>query len=57
MLGANRHCKSPETVFEALKFAFDNIKATDCVLLGMWQRHKDQVAENVASALKILGVA
>ncbi|MHB1038576.1 MAG: hypothetical protein ACYC35_29705 [Pirellulales bacterium] len=55
VLGANRHCKSPETVQQALEFAFAHIKPTDCVLLGMWQKYKDQVGENTAFARKILG--
>ena len=33
---------------------FSNIKPTDVVLLGMWQKYKDQAAENVALARKIL---
>jgi hypothetical protein len=37
----------------ALRFAFQNIKPTDVVLVGMWQKYKDQAAENVALARKI----
>jgi hypothetical protein len=57
VLGANRHCGTPAQVEGALRFALENIKPTDVVLLGMWQKHKDQVAENVGYARKILGVA
>lgn len=57
VLGANRHCGSPADVQRALRFAFENVKPTDVVLVGMWQKYKDQVADNVASARKILGVA
>lgn len=55
MLGAGRHCQSTETIETALRFAYQNIKPTDVVLLGMWQKHKDQAAENVALVRKILG--
>ena len=54
VLAAGRHCQSPDTIEAALRFAFQNIKSTDVVLLGMWQKYKDQAAENVALARKIL---
>jgi hypothetical protein len=57
VLGANRHCRTPAGVERAIHFALENIKPTDVVLLGMWQKHKDQAAENVAYARKILGIA
>ena len=56
ILGANRHCKTPAGVERAIRFALENLKPTDVVLLGMWQKYKDQVAENVGSARKVLGV-
>jgi len=55
VLAGNRHTKTPRDVYNALKFVFDNIKPTDVVLLGMWQKYKDQVGENAGFALKILG--
>jgi len=55
VLGANRHCHSPAGVEGALRFALQQIKPTDVVLLGMWQKYRDQVAENVAYARRILG--
>jgi hypothetical protein len=57
ILGGNRHCKTPEGVERAIRFAFEKIKPTDVVLLGMWHRYKDQVAENAAFARKALGLA
>jgi len=57
VLGANRHCQTPEGVEAAIRFAFERLKATDVVLLGMWQKYKDQVAENTAFSRKALGVA
>jgi len=47
VLGANRHCQTPADLERALRFALQSIKPTDVVLLGMWQKYKDQVAENV----------
>ncbi|MBC8870731.1 MAG: hypothetical protein H8E44_15015 [Planctomycetes bacterium] len=50
VLAANRHCHTAAGVERAIRFAFANIKPTDVVLLGMWQKYKDQVAENVGCA-------
>ncbi len=57
ILAANRHCKTPEGVQRAIRFAFEKLKPTDVVLLGMWQKYKDQVAENARFARKALGLA
>ena len=57
VLGANRHCQTPEGVERALRFTLQNIKSTDVVLLGMWQKYKDQAAENDGYVRKILGDA
>jgi hypothetical protein len=57
VLGANRHCQTPAGVGRALRFALQNIKPTDVVLLGMWQKYKDQVAQNVGYVRKILATA
>jgi hypothetical protein len=54
VLGGNRHCASPESVEKALRFAFENIKAVDVLLVGMWQKHQDQAAENASIVRKIL---
>jgi len=55
VLAAGRHCQSRETVAAALRFTCQNIKPTDVVLLGMWQKCKDQMAENVALVKRIPG--
>ena len=57
VLGASRHCGSSESLEQALRFAFEHIKPTDVVLLGMWQKYKDQVAENTTLARRILATA
>jgi hypothetical protein len=54
VFAGNRHTSTPEALEGALRFAFENIKPNDVVLLGMWQKYKDQVAENVGYARKIL---
>ena len=54
VLGANRHCGTPADVERAIRFALENIKPTDVILLGMWQKHRDQVGENAAYARKVL---
>ena len=41
----------------ALRYAFQSIKLTDVVLLGMWRKCTDQAAENVALMRKILNAA
>ncbi|MBM4018711.1 MAG: hypothetical protein FJ288_10355 [Planctomycetes bacterium] len=57
VLGAGRNCGSPAALEAALRFAYENIKPTDVVLAGMWQKHKDQAAENAAIVRGILGAA
>ncbi len=54
VLAAGRHCGSPQSVEAALRYALEQIKPSDVVLLGMWQKHKDQVAENAGLVRKIL---
>jgi len=54
VLGANRKCGSAEEVREALRYAYRRIKPTDVVLVGMWQKHRDQVGENAAMVREIL---
>jgi hypothetical protein len=55
VLAGNRHCGTPEALQAALRFAFQQIKPSDVVLLGMWQKYKDQAAENVGYVRQILG--
>jgi len=54
ILGANRKCDSDESVAEAFRFAFDHLKETDVVLVGMWQKYKDQVAQNAEIVRRLL---
>ena len=50
ILAASRKCESEDTVREAFKYAFGNIKPTDAVVVGMFQRDLNQVAMNAALA-------
>ena len=54
VLAGNRHTKKAEDVRAALEYAFRRMKPTDVVLVGMWQKHKDQVGENADLVRKIL---
>ena len=46
IMAASRNCGTDEQVREAFRFAFANLKPNDGVVVGMFQKHKDQVAEN-----------
>ncbi|MBQ4638173.1 MAG: hypothetical protein IJB92_05490 [Clostridia bacterium] len=46
ILGATRRCQTPETVRAAFEQAYSNIKPCDSVVVGIFQRDKDQIAEN-----------
>lgn len=50
ILAASRKCESEDTVREAFKYAFGNIKPTDAVVVGMFQRDLNQFAMNAALA-------
>ena len=54
ILAASRNCSTDESTRAALQYAFDNIKPGDAVVVGMFQKHKDQVAENATSVREIL---
>ncbi len=38
----------------ALRYAFENIKPADMVDVGMFQKHKNQAAENAACVRAVL---
>jgi hypothetical protein len=54
ILAAGRRIGSPAEVRACFETAFQNIKSTDAVLVGMYQQFNDQVAEN-ASLVRQLG--
>ncbi len=47
IMAASRRCGSQAEVAEAFRFAFEQIKPTDAVVVGMYQKHLDQVSLNV----------
>ena len=55
IVGAGRRCESPGSVREAFRFAFDNIKPTDAVVVGMFPKHSDQITDNVEHVLAVCG--
>ena len=54
VLGATRNCAADKDVEAAFKFAYDNIKESDVVLVGMWQKYKDQVSQNAKIVRRLL---
>ena len=54
ILAASRNCASAGSIREALRYALDNIKPTDAIVVGMLQKHKNQVRENAELVRDIL---
>jgi hypothetical protein len=54
LLAAGRRISSPEQVEHAFRFAFQNIKPTDAVIVGMFPKFKDEVRENTELTRRIL---
>jgi len=50
ILGAGRRCGSPRAVREAFQFAFEHLKPTDGVIVGMYPYFQDQIRENAEHA-------
>lgn len=46
ILGAGRLCETQDMVRAAFRFAFDNVKPTDAVIVGMYPRRFDQATAN-----------
>ena len=46
IMGATRRCATPDDVRRNFAEAFANIKENDCVIVGVFQRDRDQIAEN-----------
>ena len=53
ILGAGRLCSNQETVRAAFKFAFENIKPTDGVIVGMFPWMFDEVSANSGYAREL----
>ena len=54
VLGAGRLCGSPEQVRDTFAQVFAQIKPVDAVVVGMFPKHRDQVAENAQFVREIL---
>jgi hypothetical protein len=52
ILAAGRLCWEQKTVDEAFQFAFQNIKPSDAVIVGMFPRYEDEVRLNIAYVRK-----
>lgn len=57
VLGAGRVTDSPQGIEQAFRFAFQNIKPQDCIIVGMYPRYTDQIRENCERVRRILAVA
>jgi len=55
LMAANRRCGSPESVRAAFEYALTNIKPTDAVVVGMFPKYRNQVAENAGYVRAIVG--
>lgn len=54
LMAANRKCGTTDSIREAFRFALENIKPTDMVDVGMFQKHKNQVRENADIVREVL---
>ena len=54
ILAAGRRIETADEVDQAFQFAFDSIKPQDCVIVGMYPRHSDEVRENCDRVRRIL---
>ena len=54
IMAASRNCGTPQQVKETFRRAFERIKPTDAVVVGMFQKHENQVAENAAFVSQLL---
>ena len=52
--GATRRCRSEDDMRNALREAFAAAKPNDCVILGMFPKHADQVAQNARLVREVL---
>jgi len=50
VLAAGRATRTPQAVEDAFRFAFSNIKPQDCVIVGIYPRFKDEIAQNAELA-------
>ena len=46
ILGAGRLCLTPEATDEAFRLAYASIKPQDTVIVGLYPKHRNQIAED-----------
>ncbi|HDP36031.1 MAG TPA: hypothetical protein ENN29_13085 [Candidatus Hydrogenedentes bacterium] len=56
VLGAGRLCDTPEQVKDALAEAYANIKPGDALVVGMFPKYRDEIAENARLVKSILDI-
>lgn len=47
VLAAGRHCTTKESLKAAFRYAIENIKPTDAIAVGVFQKYGNQIAEDV----------
>ena len=57
IMAASRNCSTPDQVRETFVQALERIKPIDIVDVGMFQKYKNQVAENAQFVRQVLGQA
>ncbi len=55
ILAASRNCATPQDVRRAFRSAFEELKPNDGVVVGMFQKHQNQVRENSTLVRELLG--
>ncbi len=50
-MAASRHGRTQEDARKAFEFAFENIKPTDAVVVGMFPKYEDQIRLNIEHSL------
>jgi len=55
VLAAGRVTDTPQQIDQAFRFALDNIKPNDGMIIGMYPRYGDQIRENAERVLRIAG--
>ena len=53
ILAAGRKCGHKHTVKEAFRYAFEHVKPTDGVIVGMYPRFEDEISENAQYAREL----
>ena len=54
ILAASRNCGTQECVREAFRYAFQRIKPTDAVVVGMFPKYLDQITLNVEHTIAVV---